>query len=142
MVGLSPSPTAGSFIRPNRNTDTPQSFKQALRQKYTLSNGPDNAIHISGKTVEEVGFEKIQRQLQNLRELRTIILDRRCISFIGPGRSLPQQQGEIQDLRLGVRELDLSYNLLETWSGVLSICALMQYTTNLDVAYVSPQLFS
>lgn len=36
------------------------------------------AIRISGKTVEEVGFEKINQQLASLHDLRVVILDGLC----------------------------------------------------------------
>ena len=137
MIGQSTSPTAGSFIRPSRKADKPQSFLQALEQKYAPPSDADDSIQISGKVVEEVGFEKIQRHLQNFQELRTVILDKRCISIEVPDYGLQHLCDDVQDLQLKVRELDLSRNLLETWSGVLSLCTVLPHLRMLSVAYVS-----
>ena len=63
----------------------------ALRKKYASSDvdglKEKEAIRISGKTVEEVGFEKINRQLASLHELRIVILDGLCIHGILPRRN-------------------------------------------------------
>ena len=85
--GVNQSTTAGSFIRPSRPADKPQNFGEALKNKYaseTSNEGPtqQDQIRISGKTVEEVGFEKIRRQLASLQELRIVILDSLCIAGV------------------------------------------------------------
>ncbi len=140
MVGLSPSATAASFIRPSRKADSSLSLLQALLEKYANPGNADQAIKISGKTVKEVGFEKIQQQIQDFQELRTIILDERCISFDGPGYDLERQVGDLGELQLKVRELDLSHNLVETWTGILELCAPLKLLENLDVSCVSLSL--
>ena len=88
-------------MRPNRPTDPPLSYVQALKNKYAsdpvdepnLDNvitGPVPAkvpvndrgkvIKISGKEAEEVGFDKIRKKLANLQELRIAILDCLCMT--------------------------------------------------------------
>lgn len=95
----------------------------------------DTPIRISGKEVEEVGFDKIRRQLANLQELRIVLLDGYCI---GQQEDSEQMQTEadvpsrrpssiedrrdIKEVCPKVMELDLSRNLLETWSEVAHIC--------------------
>lgn len=77
--GRSSSPTAGSFLRPQRAIDEDVAFLDALKSKYApFSNDAyENmkAIKISGKTVHEVGFEKINQQFARLSGLRTLVLD-------------------------------------------------------------------
>ncbi|KAK7615425.1 hypothetical protein BKA81DRAFT_409110 [Phyllosticta paracitricarpa] len=94
-------PTAGSFVRPNRPSDPPLSYVQALKKKYAsdpadelnldiVVTGPVPAqvpvnergkvIKISGKEAEEVGFDKIRKKLANLQELRIVLLDCLCIA--------------------------------------------------------------
>ncbi|KAK7535903.1 tubulin-specific chaperone-like protein E [Phyllosticta citribraziliensis] len=93
--------TAGSFVRPNRPSDPPLSYVQALKKKYAsdpadevnldiVVTGPVPAhvpvnergkvIKISGKEAEEVGFDKIRKKLANLQELRIVLLDCLCIA--------------------------------------------------------------
>lgn len=117
-VGRSASPTAASFIRPSRASDRPLTFFEALKQKYASTSAEDivataNEIHISGKTVEEVGFEKIRRQLAELQELRVVVLDGACIAAVDSNLS-------VQNLK--ITELDLSRNLLESWDDITAIC--------------------
>jgi hypothetical protein len=89
-------------------------------------------IRISGKEVEEVGFDKIRKQLANLKELRIVILDGLCMQrpvarVIGrrqKGRPdvWPSDLSDIKDSCPKVIELDLSRNLFEEWREIASIC--------------------
>ncbi|KAG7006703.1 cytosolic fe-S cluster assembly factor NAR1 [Physcia stellaris] len=69
-----------------RASDESYGFLDALRKKYASSAteglSSKEAIRISGKTVEEVGFEKINQQLASLHDLRVVILDGLCIRGI------------------------------------------------------------
>ena len=108
------------------------------------------AIHISGKTVEEVGFEKIQRQLASLTELKIIILDSLCVKSIdrAPQAPVSSEQAFPENLNpkaavswlrnMKVVELDLSRNLLETWSDVLFISNALPRLKTLKLAYGPP----
>ncbi len=135
MVGQSTSPSAGSFIRPSRKPDRPASFLEALKQKYALAEVANDAIQISGKTVEEVGFKKIQSHLQDFQQLETVILDDLSICVSQQWRT--SQENEILSLRLKIRDLDLSRNLFETWEDVLSICTALEHLRDLSVAYAN-----
>ena len=119
--GRSASPTAASFIRPSRPSDQPQSFYEALKKKYASSSAEDiaataNEIHISGKTVEEVGFEKIRRQLAELQELRIV-------------------ESDLDEQDLKIIELDLSRNLFESWYDVTALCSSLQSLQRLRLEY-------
>lgn len=104
-------------------------------------------IMISGKEAEEVGFDKIRKQLANLHELRIVILDGLCMSR--PISRLKQNQGfegleawptgctDVRDACPKVNELDLSRNLFEEWREVASICEQLDELRSLRVEYVS-----
>ena len=130
--GRSTSSTAASFIRPSRPSDQPLGFFEALEKKYASSSAEDIAatateIQISGKTVEEVGFEKIRQQLAELQELRIVVLDGACIATV-------ERDLDKQDLK--IVELDLSRNLLESWYDVMLICSSLQHLQILKLEYV------
>lgn len=87
-------------------------------------------IKISGKVAEEVGFDKIAKQLAQLDELRIVILDGLCMWR--PDARVTRSNGEIEeclddgnDVKTAcpkAMELDLSRNLFEEWREVASIC--------------------
>ncbi|CAD6569556.1 MAG: hypothetical protein ASARMPRED_002943 [Alectoria sarmentosa] len=122
MPRRSASPTAASFIRPSRTSDKSLTVFEALKKKYASTSAEDitataNEIHISGKTVKEVGFEKIRRQLAELQELRVVVLDGACIAAI---------DSNLGEQNLKIAELDLSRNLLESWDGVAALCSALR----------------
>jgi tubulin-specific chaperone E len=57
-------PNAGSFIRPTKKSDNPTSFLQSLHQKYSPSSREymDIFLESSGKQIEMIGFEKVEKQ--------------------------------------------------------------------------------
>lgn len=134
--GLSDSPTAASFIRPRRASDKPLTFLSALSKKYgSLENhdaisSSEEQINISGKTVEEVGFEKIRQQQATLQELRIVSLDGLCIGNSGNenDKNAMDEWHRIRSKGLKIVDLDLSRNLLERWSDVTCICSVLRPT--------------
>ncbi|KAF2088772.1 tubulin-specific chaperone E [Saccharata proteae CBS 121410] len=142
---LSKSPTAGSFIRPNRPSDQPRTFIEALKKKYAsdpveevdadiriigkappevLVNSAGRVIKISGKVAEEVGFDKIRRRLADLHELRIVLLDGLCIRRDTSSGS--ETASDIKDTSPKIRELDLSRNLFEQWREIAAICSQLE----------------
>lgn len=127
-----------------------------MTKKYNSSDGPkytaaEEKIQISGKTVEEVGFDKINRQLAALQELKIVVLDGLCVAGVN---SFPQEaEGnatdstnptsrwsfveELNSKHLSIVELDLSRNLLETWIDVIGICGALKYLAALELKCVS-----
>jgi hypothetical protein len=93
-------------------------------------------IRFSGKVAEEVGFDKIRKQLAQLSELRIVILD-------GLNMCKPEVRGEGWVGEMGGKEvsnacpkaveLDLSRNLFEEWREVASICEQLEKVRNLRV---------
>lgn len=130
QIGLSDESNPASFVRPTRPRDYPRSFVSSLRAKYAgfvdvqdRDPSPEEEIRVSGKTVEEIGFEKIARQQAQLEELRIVVLDGQLIAAPEPhattGRSV---EDYIHQICPNIVELDLSRNLLETWLEVSNIC--------------------
>lgn len=109
------------------------SFLDALERKYVSNETfgtalSEDQIIISGKTVEEVGFEKIRQQLATLQELRFVILDRLCIAGLEsyPGVKTSKEWLQIKTRGLSIIEFDLGRNLLEDWSDVVGICCALR----------------
>jgi hypothetical protein len=76
-------------------------------------------VYFGRKMAEEVGFDKIRRQLARVDELKIVILDGMRVAwdvqFEDGGRTV----GETSPL---VTELDLSRNLFESFGTVARIC--------------------
>ena len=152
LQGINPSPTSASFIRPTRKPDPPRSFVSALKSKYasetehfedpdvqivftTHPEGstktkasiqkPSEPIKFSGKIAEEVGFDKIRKQLAQLEELKIIILDGLLIwrpDARGEEWMKREALSDVADACPKAIELDLSRNLFEEWREIAAIC--------------------
>lgn len=100
-------------------------------------------IKISGKEVEEVGFDKIRKQLADLHELKIVLLDGLCMSRpiarlkdrleATEETSWPQGLTDIKETCPKIIELDLSRNLFEEWREVASICEQLEKLRGLRV---------
>lgn len=120
-VGLSKSPTVASFVRPTRPAEVGQSFLAALEEKYVGKEdepaGPQ--ILISGsKVAEEMGFDKVRRQMAQLNELKVAILDGSRIDT-----AWATDDPQIHDTCPMINNLDLSRNLFQTIGPVITICS-------------------
>ncbi|KKZ61899.1 hypothetical protein EMCG_03598 [[Emmonsia] crescens] len=134
-------PTAGSFVRPTRQADQALSFLQAANEKYVsglenMSSGHGDVpsskpIEISGKIVEEVGFEKIRKQLAELQELRIVLLDgMRVYGVLAGEGSQEEYENELESIAKTcpkIVELDLSRNILRKWANVADICEQLKH---------------
>ena len=119
-------------------------FLEAFKQKYApLEDAQKNPaeIRISGKVVEEIGFEKIQSKLAALRDLKIVVLDGRCITGVhlepyGDTKAAAWQEWKsFAEGGLEVEELDISYNLFEYWEYILGIISCMPGLKVLNVGY-------
>lgn len=149
-AGKSKQSTAGSFVRPSRPADKPRGFLEALREKYASeferlpfsqrgSAYPDS-IEISGKVVEEVGFDKIRKQLAQLQELKIVLLDGLCVAGILPHDGRMQKDTARRETKATcpkIAELDLSRSLLSRWADVADICEPLKRLRVLKLKYVS-----
>jgi hypothetical protein len=110
-------------VRPTRTADPPQSFVEAVHQKYAseITERHDalvteSQIEISGKVVEEVGFDKIRQQLAQLHELKIVIVDGLRIAIA------EKTERRIRVICPKIVELDLSRNLFEYYDEIMNIC--------------------
>jgi hypothetical protein len=132
------------------------SFLEALREKYAsesehslVQNAPisgatvrGQAIEISGKVVEEVGFDKIRKQLAELQELRIVLLDGLRITGVLASYDQDQDGHSVAAAKIGetcpkITELDLSRSLLSRWRDVWDICNQLKHLKRLRLKYVS-----
>ena len=150
QLGKSNLPTPASFVRPARPTNAPLTFLEALHKKY--ASGAQGTIPSKGlpekqrlteapikwgsKVVEEVGFEKIRRQLAILNELRIVILDGMCIACALRGKRGKDATEEIRQTCPKIIELDVGRNLFEQWTEVVWICEGLTGLRSLRVKYV------
>lgn len=128
-------------------------FLEALHNKYasesskstTLSSHSESSekpIIISGKVVEEVGFEKIREQLARLYELQIVLLDGLCIAGVLSDATAQQESRWLQEVeRIGktcpqITELDLSRNLIETWAEIEGVCTALPKLKSLRIKCV------
>jgi hypothetical protein len=116
--GQSPSPTAASFLRTTRLKDEEQTFLEAVHSKYadytpSILTDP-TVVQISGKVVEEVGFDKIREQQSQLHELKIVLVDGMRINA---GRD-PRKHSAISIVCPSILELDLSRNLFEKFQQI------------------------
>lgn len=123
-LGRSKSRTSASFIRPSRTPDTTRSFVEAVRLKYAtetvdrrdaLAADLQTEIEISGKTVYEVGFDKIRSQLKQLNELKIVLVDMMRID------SATKDDHKIEDICPSIVELDVSRNLFKDCGDVVDL---------------------
>ena len=76
------------------------------------------AIRISGKTVEEVGFEKINQQLASLHDLHVVILDGLCIrGILSRGNQIYLQERDQASPKPSVQQISGSND--EAWKQAL-----------------------
>jgi len=131
---LSSSPTAASFLRPSRKPDPSKTLLQAIKFKYGASlekgafgNADGERIAISGKVVEEVGFERIQQQQSVLSELRIVLVDELVVSGMTQRNASREEvayaQRQLSQTCPNITELDLGWNPIETWQEMADICA-------------------
>ncbi|KAH0603853.1 uncharacterized protein H6S33_007512 [Morchella sextelata] len=125
------APGNASFIRTTRRPDDTLSFLEGLRRKYTTADDPPDAHAVlsltANKVFEEVGFEKIQKKLGQLKELKIVILDGLCLARADAA-------GEIAETCPKIEELDLSRNLFEDLQTVASICAALPHLRSLKIS--------
>jgi len=108
---------------------------EAVRQKYAanVSAIPATSIRISGKEVEEVGFEKIQKQISELKDLRIVVLDGLCISGRITEDSGASGEGSLAAICPNIRELDLSRSLFEDINEVMTLIGGLGHLESLKV---------
>lgn len=109
-------------MRPTRSADAAQSFVVALHGKYASEAVAEREreiqiVFFGKKPAEEVGFDKIRRQLSRVEDLTIVILDGTRIAIdVAPGDKSVKETSPL------ITELDLSRNLFEEFGQVVKIC--------------------
>lgn len=100
---------------------------------HSHSHSQSHRLRISGKEVEEVGFDKVQAQLADLQHLWVVLLDGMRIGrFSGKEQDISSQDVEaIRESCPEIVELDVGRNLFEKWREVLNIAAQLGKLTSL-----------
>lgn len=128
----STSKTAASFVRPTRKHDKERTVLEAIRHKYSSSLSDESgkaleAVVISGKVAEEVGFEKIAQEQARLADLRFVLLDQLVVNGIAPrGTSISdisEAQQVLSQTCPNIQEIDVGWNTIERWQDIADICA-------------------
>ncbi|RVX71755.1 hypothetical protein B0A52_03939 [Exophiala mesophila] len=138
--------TAASFVRPSRKPDEVRTLMEAIKRKYSSGIGQDkekrapgatadvggeqgrHEIVVSGKVVEEVGFDKISAQLSDLAELRIVLVDELRVGGVTrthegwTEEGMEEAQEELRRACPKIVELDVGWNLMESWEEVLKMC--------------------
>jgi len=147
-------PNSASFLRPSRLVDKPRTFLQALGYKYGNGADPSQegtesgargdskvtapiAIEVGGKIVEEVGFDRVSRQLAQLDELRIVLLDGTRIAE-DPPEDLEDLEGiadHVRSICPKIVELDVGRCLWESWKSVVACCVGLEELRKLRVKY-------
>lgn len=128
VFAITPEGTT-NYPNPNPNPD------HKLRKKV---NAP---LKFNGKVAEEVGFDKIRKQLAQLSELKIIILDGLCmwrpearrLQEGGTGGDGWMKASDVKEACPKAIELDLSRNLFEEWREVAGICGQLDKLKSLRV---------
>lgn len=97
---------------------------EALKEKYAsqeVTSDQSDVVRISGKDVEEVGFDKIKLQQANLKSLRVVVLDGMCIGSKMTGTGSEAVAAGVAEYCPSCARLDLSRNLFESWDEILAI---------------------
>lgn len=141
VPGLSKSPTAASFVRPTRPADAPQSFVAALNGKYASEQAAEREpeiqiVFFGKKPAEEVGFDKIRRQLARVEDLTVVILDGTRIAI-----DVASKDKSVKETSPLVTELDLSRNLFEEFRQVVRICRELEDLRSLRLKCVTQPFF-
>ncbi|KAL8185869.1 UNVERIFIED_CONTAM: hypothetical protein K2H54_059164 [Gekko kuhli] len=126
-------PTGGSFIRPNK-ANFGVDFISAVKKQYGLNgdeqgteNETEASLVIGRKTVERVGFDSIKEKQKRLNTLNDISVDECAVSLAGPEK-------EIRKTCSNIRRINLSKNLLSSWTEVIAIACQVE---NLEIVNLS-----
>ncbi len=105
----------GSFLKKSKKHDGTRTFYQALVDTYGTS-VESKEIKIGSKIVESYGFDKLQKLQSDFSYLKNISLSRK--GLIGTNE---QEEELIKKHLVNLTQLDLSFNLISSWSELLKI---------------------
>ncbi|GAM86146.1 hypothetical protein ANO11243_041570 [Dothideomycetidae sp. 11243] len=111
----SKKPQCASFLRCDAKFDAAKTTSQAVTAKYASSDHVASMpmVRISGKTVEETGYDKIVVRQSQLGSLKNVVLDAQLLG--------PEKNEEILPLSTLCPQaalVDLSFNLFERFDDI------------------------
>ncbi|KAF3309491.1 hypothetical protein TWF173_010867 [Orbilia oligospora] len=124
------APGAGSFVRPNRPSDPPNSFLAGLREKYITNvekSGVPKPIEFGKKIAQEVGFDKVAKKFAELDTLTNVLLDYMRI------KTCDEDSEEIAATCANLQKLDLTCNLFEEVEEVVKLCISLPKLVSLSI---------
>lgn len=111
-----------------------------LKDAQGLSSSASEPIVFNGKIAEEIGFDKIRKQLAELGELKIVLLDGLLVKgVLSESASEDEYERMLEKIEAScpkIVELDLSRNLLESWKDVADICARLKRLKALKLTFV------
>ncbi|KAL2916129.1 hypothetical protein HK105_204220 [Polyrhizophydium stewartii] len=119
-------PGAGSFVAAAKTrVETGRTFLEALRERYLADQPADGKVALGsdGSTVavETVGWDKIKRKQSKLETVSVVGLPAQMISTAGSDDDIEL----LRTLGASIEDLDLSRNLLESWSEVARLAGVL-----------------
>nr|POE54888.1 tubulin-specific chaperone e [Quercus suber] len=119
-AGRNKNVTPASFLRPGQPWDVPRTFFQALEEKYLhkTDRQQDEIIYVSGKQVEEIGFEKFAKRQAQLRGIHVLVLDGMRIRH----QCSKAEADRISAVCAHITDLDLTFNLFESFREIAHLC--------------------
>ena len=137
MIIVSREPNAGSFIRTNKVCPR-RSFAEALRERYHAGGEvADRALiaelkdEMNAPFLELVGLDKIGERQSQLHELQIAVLNQMCISSC---------EDDLSGICPNISELDLSDNLLNSWTQVAAIAQQLPRLSSLNIRYFDSEV--
>lgn len=111
-------------------------MKQKYASEVTLEQNPVSntaQIEISGKVVQEVGFDKIRQQISKLDSLKIIILTNQRVCTVS-------KDGEdtIADVCPAAELIDLTGNLIHLFGEVVAVCQSLTRLRILKLKFALP----
>jgi len=139
---LSRSDTSASFIKPTRKPDPERTVLEAIWFKYGNSSANSTeteVVVISGKIAEEVGFDKIAQEQAQLTELKIVLIDQLVVNGVAPRGSnlatISKAQQDLSEACPNIEELDLGFNVVESWHDIADICVALPKLRTLRAGY-------
>ncbi|XP_017782115.1 PREDICTED: tubulin-specific chaperone E [Nicrophorus vespilloides] len=131
------SATSGSFVRPEK-IELGQSIISAITTRYGQKDDETEAKHLQQQLLSTqqtmnapflqlVGFDKITDKQRKYNELHVINVRMQKINHLGKPR-------EVMELCPNIWELDLSKNLINSWSLILQLCSELKSLKILNVS--------
>ena len=127
-----------SFVRRGKVTQWGIGLVEAVKERYGEVEGETGGVEqkemeelqaeIGARFVQVVGFDRVNREQSQIKDLRTVSV--RNMGVVGRGKG----EGDISTILPALRDLDLSESLVSSWSELSTLCDQLKLNT-LDLSY-------